>query len=316
MILRAVSVRGRPRAAARIVGLASIALLVSLRAQPPSAPAVARKEQLMSPSKKISGYAPLNGLRLYYEIEGTGRPLVYIPPVFGFAGMKSFPVLSERHAVITMDLQGQGRTADIPERPFSIEQHASDVVALLDHLKIEKADFLGESYGAATALMIALRHPGRVERVATYGGAFGPPKEAHNLTMLRFERPPTPDSPSFAFQRAEYERVAPAPEYWTRLWQKAVAMPWDGFSDEQLAAIKAPVLLMAGDHDFVRIEHTLAVFKRLPTAEVAVIPDASHFALFSEPEKIIPVVQHFLEKPAARLPLATAEMGYRPGYSR
>src|SRR5262245_27850876 len=76
------------------------------------------------------GYAPVNGLKMYYEIEGTGDPLVFIPPAFGFAGLKSFPSLAQTHSVITVDLQGHGRTADIPERPLSIEQYADDVAGL------------------------------------------------------------------------------------------------------------------------------------------------------------------------------------------
>ncbi len=79
--------------------------------------------------KKTNGYAPVNGLKMYYEIEGEGDPLVFIPPAFGFAGLKSFPALTRSHAMITMDLQGNGRTADMPERPISIEQYAEDVVA-------------------------------------------------------------------------------------------------------------------------------------------------------------------------------------------
>src|SRR6201984_2415750 len=90
-------------------------------------------------AKRVSGYAPINGLKMYYEIEGTGDPLVYIPPAFGFAGLKSFPALTQSHSVITVDLQGHGRTADIPERPQSIEQYAKDVVGLFKYLGISKA---------------------------------------------------------------------------------------------------------------------------------------------------------------------------------
>src|SRR5215472_16267859 len=123
---------------------------------------------------ETQGYASVDGLKMYYEIEGTGHPLVYIPPAFGFAGLKSFPALVENHSVITVDLQGHGRTADIPERPLSIEQYAQDVVGLLKHLGIERADFFGESYGGATAIMIAVHKPDLVGRVATYGATFGP----------------------------------------------------------------------------------------------------------------------------------------------
>src|ERR1700745_3535213 len=124
--------------------------------------------------KKIRGYAPVNGLKMYYEIEGTGDPLVFIPPAFGCAGRESFPDLVLNHSVITVDLQGNGRTADIPDRPISIEQYAEDVAGLLKYLGISKADFFGESYGADAAAMIAIRHPELVHRVATYAATFGP----------------------------------------------------------------------------------------------------------------------------------------------
>ncbi len=262
------------------------------------------------------GYAPVNGLKMYYEIEGAGDPLVYIPPAFGFAGMKSFPALAQSRAVITVDLQGNGRTADIPERPLSIEQYAEDVVGLLDHLGIQKADFFGESYGASTAVMLAVKHPGRVGRVATCGATFGPSDTAFNTEMLRFDSPPTPESRGIRYQKERYEKVAPDPAHWPRIWEKVGAIRWEGFTREQLAAIQAPVLIIVGDHDFVRIEHAAEALRRIPQGELAVIPDASHFVLFSEPDKVVPVVKHFLEKPAKRHPLATAEMGYQPGVTR
>ncbi len=109
---------------------------------------------------ETSGYAPVNGLKMYYEIQGTGDPLICIPPAFGYAGLNSYPALLQNHMVITVDLQGHGRTADIPERPLSIEQHAKDVVGLLRYLGISRTDFFGESYGGNTVAMIAIRYPG------------------------------------------------------------------------------------------------------------------------------------------------------------
>lgn len=269
-----------------------------------------------SETPKKSGYAPVNGLNMYYEIEGSGKPVVYIPPVFGFAGMKSFPSLTKNHAVITMDLQGFGRTVDIPERPLSIEQNAKDIIALLDYLKIRKADFLGESYGATTAVMIAIIRPALVGRIAAYGGTFGPPAVAHNTEMLHFDRPPTADGESHSYQRDEYKKVAPDPAYWPKLWSKVVGIPWEGFSVEQLASIKAPVLILVGDHDFVRVEHALETFKRIPDGQLAVVPDAGHFALFSEPDRVIPIVERFLDQSEERIPIATAEAGFHPGKTR
>src|SRR5450432_3401458 len=252
----------------------------------------------------ICGYAPVNGLKMYYEIEGSGEPLVFIPPAFGYAGLKSFPELVRNHSVITVDLQGNGRTADLPERPLSIEQYAKDVVGLLDHLGIPKADLFGESYGASTAIMTAINRPERVGRVVACGATFGPPKDAFNTEILRFDNPPTPNSQGIQYQKEMYKKVAPDPDYWPKIWEKIGSIHWEGFSREQLASIRAPVLIVVGDHDFVRVEHAADAAKRILNAELAVIPDASHFVLFSEPERVIPVVKYFLEKPAKRHLLA------------
>ena len=262
------------------------------------------------------GYAPVNGLRMYYEIEGTGDPLVCIPSAFGFAGVKAYPALQQRHSVITVDLQGHGRTADIPERPITFEQHAKDVVGLLAYLGIPKADFFGESFGGVIATMIAVRYTEVVRRVATYGATFAAPPIAVKAEVLNPSIPPSPDGRGIQFQREHYKKVAPDPEYWPTIWAKVGGNRWDGFSHEELGAIRAPLLIALGDHDFVRLEHALETFTRIPNAELAVIPDAGHFVLFSEPERVIPVVEHFLGKVETRVPFATAEMGYHPDETR
>jgi pimeloyl-ACP methyl ester carboxylesterase len=267
-------------------------------------------------NNRTSGYAPVNGLKTYYEVEGSGDPLIFIPAALGHAGMRAFPLLSQSRTVISVDLQGHGRTADIPERALSLEQYAEDLVGLLKCLDIRKADFLGESYGGAIATLIALRQSNLVRRVATYGATFGPPQVAHNREMLRFDEPPTAESKCFRFHKESYERVAPEPAYWSRFWGKVYNIRWDGFTDDQLKSITAPVLIAVGDHDFVRLEHAIETFRRIPNAELAVIPDAGHFLLFSEQARLTPVVKHFLEKPARGLPIGTAQMGYHPGETR
>jgi pimeloyl-ACP methyl ester carboxylesterase len=271
---------------------------------------------LTGKTKESHGYAPVNGLNMYYQIEGTGDPLVYLPPVFELAGLKSFPALVRSHSVITVDFQGHGRTSDIPERPITLEQNAKDVVGLLKYLGIPKADFFGESYGGVLATMLALRYPELVGRVATYGATFGPPQIALNLEMLRTSVAPTPDSRGIQFQRENYKKVASDPEYWPKFWGKVCGIQWGGFSNKELASIKALVLIAVGDHDFVRLDHALETFKLIPNAELAVIPDAGHFALFSEQNRVIPVVENFLEKPLTNIPIATAETGYHPGETR
>jgi len=268
--------------------------------------------------KKRQGYAPVNGLKMYYEVEGDGEdnPLVFIPPAFGFAGAKAFPALTDRRSIITMDLQGHGRTADIPDRPLSIEQHADDVVALLRYLEISRADFLGESYGGNAAAVIALRHPALVRRVVTYAATFSAPPATLEPSTTKYGHPPTAQTRDIQFQRESYQRVAPDPAYWPTIYAKVGAIGWKGFSREELGAITAPVLLIQGDHDFVRLEHSIETVRRLPRGELAVIPSASHFALSSEPDRVIPIIEHFLDKPEQQLPLATAALGYHPGETR
>src|SRR5260370_2564362 len=129
-----------------------------------------RRALLLDPQ----GDVPLRP-KMYYEIEGTGDPLVCIPPAFGYAGVNSFPALVQSHSVTTVDLQGHGHTADIPERPITFEQHAKDVVGLLKYLGIAKADFFGESFGVVIATMIAVHYPELVGPVSTYGPTFAAP---------------------------------------------------------------------------------------------------------------------------------------------
>ena len=271
---------------------------------------------LSAKTTETQGYARINGLKMYYEIEGTGDPLVCIPPAFGYAGMNRYPALVQSHTVITVDLQGHGRTADIPERPLSIEQYAKDVVGLLKYLGISKADFFGESYGGNAAAMIAIRYPEVVGRVVTYAATFGPPQLALNPQTTHLDHPPTADSSNIQFQRENYKKVAPDPNRWPKIFDKLGSIPWEGFSNEELASIKTAVLVLLRDYDFVRLEHTVETVKLIPNAELVVIPSASHFVLFSEQERVIPIVKPFLEKPEKSIPLASAETGYHPGEAR
>ena len=264
---------------------------------------------------KTHGYAPVNGLKMYYEIEGTGRPLVYIPPVFGYAGLIEFPALAGKRQLIAVDLQGHGRTSDI-DRPMSFEQHAEDVVALLAHLKIKRADFFGESFGGTIATIIAVRHPDLVGRVATYGSIFGAFQDAFKPEMLATQLSLTPEAAGIQFQRDNYKKVAPDPAHWPAVWSKVREIRWPGFTRDELARLKAPVLIAVGDHDFVRLEHALETFQRIPNAELAVIPDAGHFVLNAAPAKVLPAVEEFLDGPAVRLPFATTMTGYHPGATR
>ena len=102
--------------------------------------------------------------------------------------------------------------------------------------------------------------------------------------MTHYDRPPTAETRNILFQRESYKRVAPDPSYWPRNYDKVGSVEWRGFSKKELASIKAPMLIIQGDHDFVRVEHSVETVKLIPHAELAVIPSASHFALSSEQE--------------------------------
>jgi len=260
--------------------------------------------QPQKPAKKKTGYAPVNGLKMYYEITGEGQPAVCIHPIVSHCGL--IPALTGNRQWIAVDLQGHGRTADI-DRPMTCEQHADDIAALLKHLKIEQADFFGDSFGGT----IAVRHPQLVRRVVSHGGSFAP------YPGTAADRPPS-DADFVKWQREEYRKVAPDPKQWPTLFDKATKSltAWKGFSPDQLKAIKAPVLIVCGDHDLIPVEPCAQWSRMMPNAQLAVIPDSSHFVLFSEPDKLLPTVATFLDAPAPRVPLGTATTGYYPGVTR
>src|ERR1700761_5814331 len=225
---------------------------------------------------------------MYYEITGEGEPLIYIPAAFAFSGVTDFPELTRQARVVQVSLQGHGRTADI-DRPLSFEQSAQDVVALMQYLEIERAHFFGWSYGGLISMLIALRHPERVGRVATYGSLFGAAKDAIRPDKLGPPLKDEPDGPAHQFAREHYRRVAPDPDHWPILWEKLMNIAPCDLPREQLASVKSRVLVALGDNDFIRLEHALYAYSTLPNAELAVIPDASHFLLYDRPWKLEPI---------------------------
>jgi pimeloyl-ACP methyl ester carboxylesterase len=281
--------------------------------------AVERKHESSTYYKTLvrSGYAPVNGLEMYYEIHGTitARPLVTIHPWLGLANV--FPSLTRNRQLIAVELQGHGRTADI-DRPLTFEQHADDIAALLKQLRIERADFFGESFGGTVAVQMAVGHPEIVRRVAIYGSILSkieevvPPESMAEFMSL------TPDHRSIQFERENYERVARDPRQWPMLFAKSRMIAWKGFSSDELKSIKAPVLIAAGDHDVLvpPVEHHLEMSRLIPNAQLAVIPDAGHFVLYEDPEKLLPIIATFLDQPTSTVPFATTKSGYHPGETR
>jgi pimeloyl-ACP methyl ester carboxylesterase len=232
---------------------------------------------------------------MYYEIHGAGKPLVVLHGAFGWAA--DYPILAKNRQVIAVELQGHGHTADI-DRALSFEQMADDVAALLKHLKIEQADCFGYSMGGNVALAIAIRHPNLLGKVAINGSNYGKIEDAYEPeTFKQFKSLPADFAP--AQLKDQYDKIAPDPKQWPVLVAKVkkMGLEFKGFAREDMKSIKAPVLITLGDHDAVRPEHAVEMFRLIPNAQLAVFPGGDHFLLWTSPEKVLAPVAAFLDAP-------------------
>lgn len=246
------------------------------------------------------GYAAVNGLRMYYEVHGEGRPLVLLHGGLltidlSFGGV--LPELAADRQVIAAELQGHGRTAD-SDRDIDLRYLADDVAGLLDHLGVARADVLGFSLGGGVALQLALDHPDRVSRVvlASISYADGGFHEeisdpARHATSTRM-----PTAEDFRQMREAYVRVAPDPGHFEAFAAKVsqAANSLKGWTAEELGGIAAPALLVFGDHDFIRLEHAVEMHGLIPGAQLAVLPGTTHMGVMRRADLIVPLVRGFL----------------------
>ena len=248
-----------------------------------------------------TGYADVNGLHLYYELHGQGTPLVLLHGGLltidiNFAGL--IPALAQRHQVIAVELQGHGRTADI-DREITPANLANDVVALLDHLGIDRAHVLGHSMGAAVALELAVNHPTRVRSVVPVSGSVRPDGMHADLSdpanFATSTRMPT--QADFAEFTEAYQQLSPHPEHFQDFMNtmSSSAADLQGWSDDQLAGIAAPVLIVLGDHDFVTIEHAALMKDLIPGSQLAILPGTTHMQATKKPELLLPLLEMFLD---------------------
>jgi pimeloyl-ACP methyl ester carboxylesterase len=246
-----------------------------------------------------TGYASVNGLEMYYEIHGTGRPLVLLHGGvltidLSFAAV--LPALAETRQVIAVELQGHGHTADI-DREMSLENLADDVAGLLDHLGIESADLLGFSLGGLTSLQLAMRHAARVGRMIVASAHFRPDGYYPEIA----EGDPTstrmPTQADFRAMQEAYARVAPHPEHFEAIMGKTSGMvgSFGGWKDDDLRAITAPTLLVIGDHDFVRVEHAAEMRDLIPGSQLAVLPATTHMGVMTRTDLLLPMAAAFLK---------------------
>jgi pimeloyl-ACP methyl ester carboxylesterase len=267
-------------------------------------PKVARK-------KKTGDYIPANGLNMYYEIHGTGQPLVLLHGAFSAIGTsfgKLLPSLAKTRQLIAFELQGHGHTADI-DRPMTLEAMADDVAAALQQLGIEQADIFGYSMGAGVALHLAIRHPDVIRKLilasVTYNLSGIHPGLMEGLGEM------TPEMMFGSPWHEEYMHIAPRPEDFARLFAKKTQMDRQirDIPAETIRAIKSPTLLIIGDSDIVRPEHAVEMFRLLgggipgdtpaglPNSQLAVLPGTSHVTVVDRADWLVSMINAFLDAP-------------------
>src|SRR3954447_6514854 len=248
-----------------------------------------------------SGYADVNGVHMYYETYGDGTPLVLLHGGMlsidlNFAGL--IPTLAKKHRVIGVELQGHGRTADI-DREITPAALASDVVGLLDHLGIDRAHILGHSMGAGVAMELAVSHPGRVRSVVPISISVRPDGIHEDLKdPSKFATSPImPTQQDFTEFRQEYLRLSPHPDHFDDFLASLSASNADlkGWSDEQLAGISAPVLLILGDRDFTTTEHGALMQRLIPGSQLAILPNTTHMQVTRRADLLLPMLDLFLD---------------------
>jgi pimeloyl-ACP methyl ester carboxylesterase len=242
---------------------------------------------------ETTGYVAVNGIRLFYAATGEGPPVVLLHG--GLANSdywgNQVAALAPHHRVILVDSRGHGRSSR-DARPFGYDLMADDVVALLDTLHVERADVVGWSDGGIIALDLAIRHPDRIGRIFAFAAN----------TRTSGVVPDVDKNPTFAAFIArgkdEYRRLSPTPgEY--DAFVKQIERMWatqPNWSDAQLRAIRAPVLIADGDHDEAIFRaHTEYIARTIPGAGLLILPNASHFAFLQDPTLFNAAILDFLD---------------------
>ncbi|MEU1838631.1 alpha/beta fold hydrolase [Micromonospora chersina] len=262
-------------------------------------------------------YADVNGVRLWYEVHGTGRPLVLLHGGYGSTEMFApvLPSLVTRRQVVAVDLQGHGRTADV-DRPLRHESMAEDVAALLRHLDLPAADLLGYSLGGGVALRAAVQHPALVRRlvlVSTPCRRQGWYPEVLAATAAQDER--VAERMRGTPPHQLYERVAPRPQDWPALWAKTGELLRREYDwSAEVAALPMPVLLVFADADSIPVRHAAEFFGLLggghrdaggdgtgrPASRLAVLPGLTHYDIVGSPAlpaAVLPFLTHEVRAP-------------------
>jgi pimeloyl-ACP methyl ester carboxylesterase len=260
-------------------------------------------------------HADVNGLQLYYEIHGSGRPLILLHGGLGSGEMfgPNLEALAAGHQVIAVDLQGHGRTADI-DRPLDLGFMADDIVALIDHLGLEKPDVVGYSLGGGVGFFVALKSPEKVRRLVVASAyirddAVDPALRAQQNQLNEAAAEFMKDTPMYEL----YQRVAPRPEDFPRLVGKIgeyMAKPFD--LAEDVKSLQVPTMFVAADADMAPVSHYAEIFGLLDGGKrdggwmgegrpkgghaLAILPGLTHYNIAISP-LFAPTVLAFRDAP-------------------
>ncbi len=259
-------------------------------------------------------YAEVNGLNMYYEVHGTGRPLLLLHGAYMTidAMGEVLSRLAESRQVVAVEQQGHGRTADA-DRPITYEGMADDTAALLRHLGIDGADVFGFSMGGGVALQLAIRHPDLLRKVVVASASYtsdGMQPELHAMVPSI-----TPEMFAGSPMEAEYLEVAPNPGDFPALVEKLKRLdmtPFD-WGAENVRGIEAPTLIVVGDADAISLEHAVEMFRLLgggamgdlaglPKSQLAVLPGTTHFipsgsGVLDRANWLLAIIPPFLDAP-------------------
>jgi pimeloyl-ACP methyl ester carboxylesterase len=268
--------------------------------------AVQSNGQQTKPSN--SGYVPVNGLKVYYEVYGEGRPIVLLHGAFMTIDMnwsQLIPELSKTRKVIAIELQGHGHTP-FSDRKLSHATLASDVEGVMDYLKVDSADVVGYSFGGAVAYQFAIQSPKRLKKLviisATYKSNGWLPEINNafkNMKPELFENTP---------MKAAYDAIAPNKTKWTKFLEQMIALAGTPFNmgETNISKIAAPVLIIAGDNDGLdKIEliktyqllggGVIGDFAPMPKSQLAIIPSQGHVSLMMQTTTILTYLNSFLK---------------------
>jgi pimeloyl-ACP methyl ester carboxylesterase len=234
-----------------------------------------------------------DGVKLYYEVYGTGDPLLVIHGNGGSIADLGAQIahFRKRYKVIAMDSRDQGKSAESPDK-LTYEKMTDDLAALLDHLKTGPVDVLGWSDGGIEALLIGIRHPAKVKKLVAMAANLNPTTDAIYPEVLELVKSMMAAVPAGARNTPEGKR---------ELKVTGMMLEEPKMDVKSLRAIKAPTLVIASDHDLIRDEHTLDIFHNVPNGQLAILPNATHMVPFDDPASFNAIVERFLRTPFVKI---------------